>query len=193
MSIREPPPLATWLVKHFAAGYRTESLLGDLLEEYQAGRTPGWYWREAIAALLATAMRWARLLYQRRRVHGVLPRATQCAVFVGVVVLSQKHRDLCLAAPTLLTSSILLLICAAVAELAIALAVWLCCVWRPGRKARSSGLARRSIVAFTAIGLGTGALTWASTTSCPGELHACPSSSPTASCSQPDDRTADGR
>ena len=55
MTLRRPPRLAAWLLKRFASGYRSDSLSGDLLEEYQTGRTPGWYWREVIAALLVSA------------------------------------------------------------------------------------------------------------------------------------------
>jgi hypothetical protein len=65
MTMRQPPALAAWLLRRFVSGYRSESLLGDLLEEYQTGRTPGWYWREVIAALLVTAQCEARLLLAR--------------------------------------------------------------------------------------------------------------------------------
>lgn len=193
MTLREPPSIATWLLKRFARGYRAESLLGDLLEEYQAGRTPGWYWRETIAVLLATVMCRTRLLHWRRAVRRIPPLVGQSAVFVGVAVLSEEYRHLCSAASTLLTGSIILVICAVVAEVSIALVAWVDSVRWPIRKAPRSSLARRSIVAFTAIGLGTGALTWANTTSCPPEPHACLPSVAIASCLEPGDGTADGR
>jgi hypothetical protein len=34
-----PPALATWLVEHAARGHHRESLAGDLIEEYRAGRS----------------------------------------------------------------------------------------------------------------------------------------------------------
>jgi hypothetical protein len=51
MTLRTPPRAATWLLKHFGPAYRRESLAGDLFEEYQRNRTPGWYWRQTAAAV----------------------------------------------------------------------------------------------------------------------------------------------
>jgi len=65
MTMRQPPPLAAWLMKRFVCGYRNEALLGDLLEEYQTGRTAGWYWREVIAALLVSVRCGVRWLLSR--------------------------------------------------------------------------------------------------------------------------------
>jgi hypothetical protein len=65
MTMRQPPALAAWLLRHLVSAYRSESLAGDLFEEYQTGRTPGWYWREVVAALLVSARCRARLLFSR--------------------------------------------------------------------------------------------------------------------------------
>lgn len=65
MTMRQPPALAAWLLKRFVSGYRSECLAGDLLEEYQTGRTPAWYWREVIAAIAVSARRGAGLLFSR--------------------------------------------------------------------------------------------------------------------------------
>lgn len=65
MTVRQPPPLAAWLLRRFVSGYRSEALCGDLLEEYQTGRTAGWYWREVIAALLICARSRVRWLLAR--------------------------------------------------------------------------------------------------------------------------------
>jgi hypothetical protein len=46
----EPPPLATWILEHGIPGAYDEALVGDLLEEFRAGRLDGWYWRQAVAA-----------------------------------------------------------------------------------------------------------------------------------------------
>jgi hypothetical protein len=43
--------MATWLLEHLGPGYRNESLVGDLFEEYQQDRTRAWYWREAFIAI----------------------------------------------------------------------------------------------------------------------------------------------
>ena len=50
MSTKRPPRLATLLITRLADN---EPLAGDLLEEYQAGRSDAWYWRQTIAAVFA--------------------------------------------------------------------------------------------------------------------------------------------
>jgi hypothetical protein len=57
MRRREPPATATWLLEHFSPGKRNEALAGDLLEEFQNGRTAGWYWSQV---LVAVALGWFR-------------------------------------------------------------------------------------------------------------------------------------
>ncbi|UWZ86779.1 hypothetical protein [Occallatibacter riparius] len=58
----EPPPLATWILEHCIPGQRDGALAGDLLEEFRYGRSNGWYWRQALAALLVG---WVRYLGSR--------------------------------------------------------------------------------------------------------------------------------
>ena len=58
----EPPPLATWILEHCIPGQRDGALSGDLLEEFQCGRSNGWYWRQALAACLVG---WTRYLGSR--------------------------------------------------------------------------------------------------------------------------------
>jgi hypothetical protein len=51
MKRTDPPALAVWMLEHltFAAG--TQALAGDLLEEFRAGRSQGWYWRQVLMAI----------------------------------------------------------------------------------------------------------------------------------------------
>lgn len=72
MSRREPPFLAAWLLDRLVTWDRKEALLGDLFEEYQAGRTAGWYWRETFVALLISMRGAARRLCSPRRAHFIL-------------------------------------------------------------------------------------------------------------------------
>jgi hypothetical protein len=46
-----PPVLATWLLNHLASGEKSESLIGDLIEQYQRGRSSAWYWRQVVTAV----------------------------------------------------------------------------------------------------------------------------------------------
>jgi hypothetical protein len=54
--------MAVWLLKRWASPYRRESLMGDLLEMYRAGRSRTWYWRQVIVALILARARALRLL-----------------------------------------------------------------------------------------------------------------------------------
>jgi len=45
----EPPKLATALLRSAAAN--EPALVGDLLERFQAGQSPLWYWRQVLAVV----------------------------------------------------------------------------------------------------------------------------------------------
>src|SRR5579872_6451628 len=51
MNQNEPPLIATWLLDHFVPGGLDEGLAGDLCEEFRAGRSTGWYWRQVSSAI----------------------------------------------------------------------------------------------------------------------------------------------
>ena len=53
MKRRPPPTFATWLLQRAGNRYQRDALIGDLLEEYGAGRSVVWYWRQVGLALLA--------------------------------------------------------------------------------------------------------------------------------------------
>jgi hypothetical protein len=56
MMSRNPPRVADWLLARFASGPQRESLIGDLLEQYQRGRSASWYWRQTIGAIVIGAV-----------------------------------------------------------------------------------------------------------------------------------------
>lgn len=65
MTRYEPPLLATWMLEHLAPGNRNEALAGDLLEDFHAGRSNRWYWRQVFAACVSA---WLRYLGDRKMV-----------------------------------------------------------------------------------------------------------------------------
>jgi hypothetical protein len=56
MKSREPQRLATWVLSRCTPDYRRESLIGDLMEQYQQ-RGGWWYWRQALGAARAHSVR----------------------------------------------------------------------------------------------------------------------------------------
>ena len=46
----EPPPLATWMLEHLVPADHGDALAGDLLEDFRAGRSDSWYWRQTLSA-----------------------------------------------------------------------------------------------------------------------------------------------
>ena len=57
MNPAKPPMLATWMLEHLAPETDRDAVAGDLLEEYRAGRSQGWYWRQVIAAIVVGCAR----------------------------------------------------------------------------------------------------------------------------------------
>jgi len=55
-----PPTLPTKLLESFVPQRTSEALLGDLIEQYDAGRSRTWYWQQVILALVISAGREAR-------------------------------------------------------------------------------------------------------------------------------------
>lgn len=47
----EMPRFAIWLLTNFVRGYRNESLVGDLLEEWHGRRSRLWLWNQVIGAI----------------------------------------------------------------------------------------------------------------------------------------------
>jgi hypothetical protein len=91
MTLRTPPRLATWLLRHFGPTYRRESLVGDLLEEYQSQRTRGWYWRQTGAALLISAAGLLRIRLPRLVLNAVLRFLIEMGIVLGGIALAQSN------------------------------------------------------------------------------------------------------
>src|SRR5262245_58613319 len=55
MKPSRPPRFATWLLRRLSPELRRDSLIGDLIEQYQRRRSPSWYWRQVLTAILGGA------------------------------------------------------------------------------------------------------------------------------------------
>ncbi len=81
MIARNPPKLAHFLLKHLARGRYLESLQGDLMEEWQTGRSAFWYWRQVGIAIALTGSQALR--------EFAFPVAVAVAVLFGVSAATQ--------------------------------------------------------------------------------------------------------
>jgi hypothetical protein len=61
MSHANPPSAARWMLDHLMPGEANEALAGDLLEEFHAGRSAAWYWRQVLSALSIRCARELRI------------------------------------------------------------------------------------------------------------------------------------
>jgi len=86
MKSATPPKFAAWLLYHQVSGYRAESLVGDLTEEYAHGRGNGWYWGQVLWAVARSYSRALRL-YGPRLLVAVA--AGWCALVVGIAILDR--------------------------------------------------------------------------------------------------------
>lgn len=50
------PRAATWLLERFGSRSRFEPRIGDLVEQFEQGRSRLWYWRQAMGALAVAAL-----------------------------------------------------------------------------------------------------------------------------------------
>jgi hypothetical protein len=66
--MRKPPACATGLLLRL--GPEDEAFIGDLVEEYGAGRSRAWYWRQVVSAVLLTSVRYIGT-HRARAVVGV--------------------------------------------------------------------------------------------------------------------------
>ena len=69
MSRTGPPRWSTWMLERWAPPHNRESLIGDLIEQYQAGRSAMWYRRQVVVAI------WARVV-EDLRAHKLLALRT---------------------------------------------------------------------------------------------------------------------
>ena len=81
MKSDRPPSLATKLLESFVPQRTSEALLGDLIEQYESGRSRRWYWRQVILALVISAggeARTRKLQAIRAVIVGYLCGASLC-------------------------------------------------------------------------------------------------------------------
>ena len=173
MTVRMPPALAMWLLRHVGSGYRSESLEGDLFEEYQHGRAPWWYWRQVLVAILVARMRSLRAVMSRSAVPAVLRLFTEIAILLGGVAVAAQSRQVCSVQALLLSPTFIITL---VGLIALAQSVGYYLSLRRSPRSTKQPRIRHLLTAFTLATLSLGTLTWAGTTSntlCVSQQCAC--------------------
>ena len=51
------PTAAIWLLEHLLSGSGCDALIGDLVEQFAAGRSRAWFWRQAMVSIMVGAVR----------------------------------------------------------------------------------------------------------------------------------------
>src|ERR1700722_5624704 len=155
---RVPPRLALWLLKSWGSPYHRESLAGDLIEQYQEGRSRTWCWRQVAVAILAArarsvrAMPWAATCAMLSRLF-----AEVAAVLALTVIVDQARRAHSLG--QMLTESFI----GALAALITMAMVGFLVSTRAGKRKRTPAAISALMLVFGVIALGLGTITWADT------------------------------
>lgn len=173
MSDRVPPKFALWLLKQWGSRYHSESLAGDLIEQYQEGRSRAWCWGQVTAAIVIAGARFIRTL-PWAEAGRVLSRllAETAAVLALTVIVDQGRRTHSIAGMThqIFLGTLAALI--AVAWIGFRISA------RSGVRQRTHAATHALMLAFGVIALGAGTLTWAATThrdACRTAACVCPS------------------
>jgi hypothetical protein len=158
MTERGPPKLALWLLRHFASAYHSESLAGDLIEQYREGRSEAWCWRQVAAAVVAGRARFVRGM-PWTAICAVLSRllAEVAAVLAVTVIVDQARRTHSLG--HMMTQSF---VATVVVLTSMALVGFLLSIRAHGRKQAHAAVNALMLV-FAVIALGLGTITWADT------------------------------
>lgn len=75
----QPPALAMFLLCHLCPKENREVLIGDLVESFREGHSDGWFWRQALIALVAGVSKGLRLQW---------PQA--CFAVAGTLVIQRE-------------------------------------------------------------------------------------------------------
>jgi hypothetical protein len=159
MSDRAPPKFAMWLLKQWGSPYHRESLAGDLIEQYQEGRSRAWCWGQVTTAIVIARARFIRTL-PWAEAGRVLSRliAETAAVLALAVIVDQGWRS-----PTIAGMRHQTLLSTLAALVAVALIGFRISA-RSGVRKQTYSAIRALMLTFGVIALGAGTLTWAATT-----------------------------
>jgi hypothetical protein len=101
MNAPTPPKLAMVLLDRFGSPYHRDSLAGDLIEQFQQGRSSKWVWWQVFSAILASQMRaieakpWCSIVKTTMRVINAVMLAAALAFGVGTLTRADSPQKTC--------------------------------------------------------------------------------------------------
>jgi hypothetical protein len=101
MNRTPPPKLTIYLLNRFGSPYHRESLAGDLIEQFQSGRSTWWLWRQVLSAILAARVRsieskhWPSMARTALRVVNAIMLAAAIALGVGTLTRADSTQTNC--------------------------------------------------------------------------------------------------
>jgi hypothetical protein len=147
-----------WLLQRLGPAYQSEALAGDLIEQYQYGRSGLWCWRQVIAAIFSAQVHSMRRALSKSAVRLALRVLTEAVAVVALVSLldqSRRVHSLQEAISPAFGITLIALLCAAT--------IGLRKLFRGGRSARKRVAIKGLIGVFAVTALSAGTLTWAGT------------------------------
>jgi hypothetical protein len=167
-----PPKLALWLLKHGGSPYHRESLEGDLMEQYQEGRSRAWYWRQVVTALVIAQGQFIRAVLWSAVARVLFRFLAEAAAVIAVLAVADRARRAHSFAELMnggFMTTLALLI--AVGSFSVAVLV------RMSKRRHVHGLANTLMLVLGVIALGVGTVTWAQSVrsdACHAAACACP-------------------
>jgi hypothetical protein len=156
MMERTPPLLARWLLKHWGSAYHAESLEGDLMEQYQEGRSRLWYWRQVAMAVLIAQGRFLRALPWAAVTRVLFRCLAEAAALIAVLAVADRARRTQSFAELMSGGFVgTLAVLTAVASISVLVLI------RMQKRRRGHALVNTLMLLFGVIALGAGTLTWA--------------------------------
>src|SRR5580692_5996302 len=158
MSERVPPKLALWMLEHWGSAYHREALAGDLIEQYQEGRSRAWCWKQVCVAILAARARAVRQMPWTAACRMLSRLLAEVAAVLALTVIVDQARRTHSPAQMLTQSfvgTIALLLTMAMVGLLISI--------RAGKRRRTPAAINALMLVFGVIALGLGTITWADT------------------------------
>jgi hypothetical protein len=163
MSERVPPKLASWLLKRCGSRFHGESLEGDLFEQYQEGRSRAWYWGQVTAAVWIAGGRLLRTLPWTGTARLLSRGLVEVSAGLTILTVADRARRTSslaqMMSPTFVCTVTVLI---AVAVVGVLLGL-------TAKRRQGRGISAM-MLAFGAVALSAGALTWAAV-ACACQVH----------------------